>query len=234
MKQFSFLSPDILNVFSRSYLKIDKRLRLITLLVTDMVFRYHDISKHFTSYVLNIMVIMYLQKIEQPVLPTLQELRESFPYDHLYIGGLLFSLWNCTFGFLFQESNLIFTVLLEFDCGFPNDFSFPTSNDLSVETLLKGFCAFYRDFNYEDDVISILGPQLKRAHFCPPYHMIASEQLGSYFDALRSRESTPKMNVDLPVIVQDPFELSCNAAESKNCDDLYLKLLILVLSAPMY
>ncbi|KAJ1528688.1 hypothetical protein ONE63_007081 [Megalurothrips usitatus] len=176
----------------KSYLKMDKRLRLLMLLVTDMVYRYHDISKYFTSYVLNIMVIMFLQRIPEPVLPTLFELRNMFPYKKVIIGG--------------------------FDCGFPKETPcLQSSNHLSVENLLKGFCAFYKDFNFEDDVVSILGPELKRSMFCPPYNnTISDEPLNSYLLSLKNGGNTPKMNCDLPVIVQDPFELCCNAAEKVN------------------
>lgn len=58
------------------------------LLVTDMVYRYQDYSKQFTSHVLNIMVIMFLQRITEPVLPTLHQLRSSLPYEKVIIGGM--------------------------------------------------------------------------------------------------------------------------------------------------
>lgn len=175
----------------KTFLKIDKRLRLLTLLVTDMVYRYHDISKHFTSYVLNVMLIMYLQRLPDPVLPTLQKLRGSFQYEKVFIG--------------------------DFDCGHPREFSLPaTNNDQSVETLLKGFCAFYREFNYRENVISIIGPELKRSMFCPPFNLtVPEEPLHSFLIALKKGD-IPKINCDLPVIVQDPFELNCNAAEKVN------------------
>lgn len=176
----------------KSYLQIDKRLRLLMLLITDMVYRYHDISKYFTSYVLNIMVIMFLQRIAEPILPTLSKLRESFPFEKVTIGG--------------------------FECGYPKDFTFsPSSNHLSVENLVKGFCNFYKNFNFDEDIISMLGPELKRSMFCPPYEIISTtEPLHSYLVSLRSGENVPKMNCNLPVIVQEPFELNNNAAEKVN------------------
>ena len=75
---------------------MDKRLRLLMLLVNDMVYRYHDLSKYFTSYVLNIMVIMYLQRIPDPVLPTLNQLRSSLPCEKVEIGGKI-CLMFCEF-----------------------------------------------------------------------------------------------------------------------------------------
>lgn len=65
--------------------------------------------------------------------------------------------------------------------------------------------------------MSIVGGELKRTMFCAPYKISASVEppISSYIQSLKTNEMTPKMNCDLPVIVQDPFELSCNAAESK-------------------
>ncbi|KAK3923050.1 Poly(A) RNA polymerase, mitochondrial [Frankliniella fusca] len=176
----------------KSYLQIDKRLRLLMLLIGDMVYRYHDISKYFTSYVLNIMIIMFLQRISEPILPTLSQLRESFPFEKVSIGG--------------------------FECGYPKNFPVsPSTNHSSVERLVKEFCAFYKNFNFEKDIVSILGPELKRSMFCPPYEIISTtEPLHSYLASLRSGENVPKMNCNLPVIVQEPFELNSNAAEKVN------------------
>lgn len=174
----------------KAFLQIDKRLKLLMLLVTDMVYRYQDFSKQFTSHVLNIMVIMFLQRTHEPVLPTLHQLRSSFPYEKVIIGG--------------------------FDCGFPKDvFTFPSSNHLSVENLLKEFCAFYKHFDFEEEIISLLGPKLTRAMFCPPYETSPPpvEPLNSYLLALKRGDKIPKINCVNPVIVQEPFELSSNAAE---------------------
>ncbi|XP_034238553.1 poly(A) RNA polymerase, mitochondrial-like [Thrips palmi] len=177
----------------KSYLKIDKRLRLLMLLVTDMVYRYQDFSKQFTSHVLNIMVIMFLQRTSEPVLPTLEELRSSLPYENIFIGG--------------------------FNCGFPKDFTFPSSNHSSVENLLKEFCAFYYHFDFEEEIISLLGPKLKRAMFSPPYEISIPtvEPLNSYLLSLKRGDKIPKINCLNPVIVQEPFELSSNAAEKVEC-----------------
>lgn len=81
---------------------------------------------------------------------------------------------------------------------------------------MKEFCAFYKHFDFEEEIISILGPKLKRAMFSPPYEMSTTsiQPLNSYLHSLQRGDKIPKINCANPVIVQEPFELSSNAAES--------------------
>lgn len=190
---FSFCSNffSVQNTFVvRRLANCNPRIKPLTLLL-KFWFRVHGYlgTGKFTSYCLFQLIVFYLQRLPEPVLPPLQHFQRTLP-AHLVNG------WNVAF---------------DFDRPLPM-----TRNQDSLMALLAGFFRFYQPFVFEDVVISTLTARTyPRVGFEQATH--AGQEL--YVRARQQQQLAPPcepLNVSRALCVQDPFTLNINVGTCSN------------------
>lgn len=183
---FSFTSPmgRYNSQIIRQIIFLDQRIHpLILILKHWMKTRNLLGTGKITSYCLIMMVIYYLQNVK--ILKPLTVYQTQVP------KFIVDKYWN-----------------LAWNNSVPNRFN--NCSDLTISGLLRGFVDFYKDFDFERQIICPLyGTTYERAKFAlkiPP-------EFDAYIEYMKSDGASP-LNLHHPMCVQDPFALNHNVAAS--------------------
>ena len=165
----------------RSIVESDSRLRSLFFLV-KLWSKCQRFSPYLTSYALCLLVIYYLQKRKDGILPSIETLKSGIP--PLIVNG-----WNAAFT----------SPVVRLDPA------------LSVMNLLSGFLAFYRDYDDQDRVICpLIGDTLSRSQFEGAGTATLPESMELYVLHCIKENSKRSMRFHHSIAVQDPLELNHN------------------------
>lgn len=186
---YNFFS--VQNTFVVRYLvNCNARIKPLTLLL-KFWFRRHDYlgTGKFTSYCLFQLIVFYLQRLPEPMLPPLEYFQQSVPV-HMVDG------WNVAF---------------DFERPLPI-----TRNTASLMELVSGFFAFYREMDFEQVVICTLTAQTyPRSAFSAAAAGRQCQGQSLYTLAVQAELCAPLI-VTRPLCVQDPFTLNINVGTVAN------------------
>lgn len=174
---------------------LDQRIRPFIVLLKFWAKEYSiTINSQLSSYALTMMAVFYLQQLEPPLLPPISELITS---DEIQ-GG-----WHCGFVDNPREVSL-------------------QENNISVKEIIKGFFEFYATFEYDKYVICpLLGQSVLINDFENPERL--PDTLEDYKNFIKDNLGHP-FKVNIPLRIQDPFELNYNLA--RGFTDKLLKLFL--------
>lgn len=182
---FSFTSPmgRFNSQIIRQIILLDQRIHpLILILKHWMKTRNLLGTGKITSYCLIMMIIYYLQ--------TVKILRPLAVYQTQVPKLIVDKYWNLAWNDSVPHRN--------------------TNPDLTTSSLLRGFVDFYKDFDFQQQIICPLYGQLyERSKFAlkPP------PEFNAYIEYMKSDGAAP-LNLHHPMCVQDPFALNHNVAAS--------------------
>lgn len=176
--------------FIRMCVGSDKRIRPVMVTIRYFAKKY-DLAggggkMRMSNYALTMMIIFYLQQIDNPLLHPVSVYQEDVEPD-------LISGWNCAFT---REDDLHLLPRLP-------------QNNLNVLQLVTGFFTFYAAYNFKDLIICpILGRSISRKDVGRgkplPYPL-------SKAPVFIGRD---KLLIDKPICLQDPFELCFNVCKN--------------------
>ncbi|XP_076064131.1 speckle targeted PIP5K1A-regulated poly(A) polymerase-like isoform X2 [Oratosquilla oratoria] len=148
-----------------------------------------------TNYALTMMMLFCLMQLENPVIPPIVYLRkQASQYGN--VGNTFVNGWNCDFG-----QNII-----EWQRKYHN---------YTIIELVRHFFKLYADFNYDDLVICpLLGKTLTRDEL----YNKKRHQMDPCMDYYCRQNVT--LQLDTPLCIQDPFDLSHNTSRGLRCDAL--------------
>lgn len=172
--------------FLHFVLRYDPRIHLLAMLIKF----WGKVNKltgtgRLTNYTLMLLIIFYLQNLENPVLP---------PVSVFQVGCKQFMVGTWNYAFNKQLNNKA------------------TKNRMSMIELFAGFFRFYDNFEFGTTVVCpLVGKPVLKSAFEKPTTL--DQSFDSYRAHLKETGSFP-LNVNTELCVQDPFELSHNVAAS--------------------
>ncbi|EEB16466.1 zinc finger and cchc domain-containing protein, putative [Pediculus humanus corporis] len=170
------------------FTSLDERVKPIMLFVKYWIKDYGKKSI-LSSFALTLMVVFYLQRLSQPILPTVDELEKKFVGKRNTVAG-----WNCDF-----DDNIV-------------NYVYRIKNSNSVLDLIKGFFEFYIHFNYDEYVISPLdGKLISRISFYSESMNVPLSYKKQFHNMQLSKLKTLFTS---PMCILDPLNFSYNAGSS--------------------
>ncbi|XP_054261880.1 uncharacterized protein LOC128985918 [Macrosteles quadrilineatus] len=143
--------------------------------------------REFTTYSLVMLVIFYLQQLDEPLLPTIARLQQMCQHKQYSLG------WECSF--CDEEWSV------QSQCLPPNN--------MSLRQLLTGFFKFYYNFDLDNVICPLLGRSVHVKDFETEDGSELPEEMVLYKERLKS-DPKCKFKTDTTFRVQDPFELCLN------------------------
>lgn len=186
--------------FIRFCMEVDSRVRSVMVAVRYLT-RHYSLSGgggglKMSNYALTMLIILYLQQLEEPLLHPVIELQNVAGVEKDIISG-----WNCNFCQDFAKLRPL-----------------PANNSSTLE-LVAGFLKFVSQLDYSNVVLSpLVGKVIPKTEFK------ANTITSTNFLFHPSTTTNNGLQMDRPMCLQDPFELSHNVC--RNLPDKAVKILV--------
>ena len=185
--------------YIRFCMEVDSRVRSVMVTIRYLT-RHYSLSGgggglKMSNYALTMFIILYLQQLEEPLLHPVIELQSVTGLEKDIISG-----WNCNFC---QDLDKIRPL---------------AANTSSTLELVTGFLNFFSELDFSNVVLSpLVGKVMSKSEFQ------ANKTVSTNFLAHPSSTIQNGFQMDRPMCLQDPFELSHNVC--RNLPDKAVKII---------
>lgn len=165
---------------------LDERIKQFFIIVKYWAKLHHLTGRRLSNYALTLLIINFLQSLNEPILPPLHELQ------HAGVAPINIGDWNTNFDDSITRLR-------------------PISNDLPIEELLSRFFESVVQTDFANYVVSpYLGSLIHRDVF---HQMVKlPKELKNYIYHLNVGRS--RLSIQSPLCIQDPFELNLNVTKN--------------------